>query len=81
MQLWAYGKCVTAADFLTLDLALPATRLVVWQCARATPLCPVEASIPTSSVTATVPSSWRLSLHMVMGLLGEFNADTVREKS
>lgn len=50
------GEYVPAADAMTLDLS--ATRLVDWRCARAAPVCAVEASTLTCSVTETVPSYW-----------------------
>lgn len=54
---------------LTLDPVPSATPLVVSQYARATQACPVEASIPMCSVTASVLLSWQPSQHLGMVLL------------
>lgn len=73
------GNLSLQLTFWPLTPALSATRLVVWQYARATRVCPVEASTPTCSVTASVPSRWRpsrrLGTVLSQTLWGGFNAD------
>lgn len=73
------GNVSQQLTLLTFDPALSATRLVVWQYARATQVCPVEASTPMCSVTASVPLflplSQRLGMGLLRTLLGELSAD------